>query len=124
MDSHKRALAILYIVSGLFQILVLSLVAIFIGTLFPFIASKVEPDAQWVLTLIGDVIPLIIWSLILIIALPCIIGGVALLNGKPWALTLLLIMGCLKLFSFPIGTALGIYTIWVYAESNKAKSSS
>ena len=48
-----------------------------------------------------------------------IIGGISLLNGKSWALTLLLVLGCFKLFSFPFGTALGIYTIWVYAEDKK-----
>lgn len=122
MDSHKRILGILYIVSGLLQTLVLALVAAFIGSLFPFIASKAEPDAQWILTLIGNFIPAIIWGIILVIAVPCIIGGIAILNGKKWAMTLLLIMGCLKLFSFPVGTALGIYTIWVYAEDNKTKS--
>jgi hypothetical protein len=42
-----------------------------------------------------------------------------LLNEKSWAMTLLLVLGCFKLFSFPIGTAIGIYTIWVYSESHK-----
>jgi hypothetical protein len=44
------------------------------------------------------------------------------LNNKSWALTLLLVLGCFKLFSFPIGTAIGIYTIYVYSESNKISS--
>jgi hypothetical protein len=47
------------------------------------------------------------------------IAGAGLLLGKPWALTLALVMGCFKLFSFPFGTALGIYTIWVYAENHR-----
>ena len=121
MDSHKKVLAILYIVSGILQALILLLVSFFIGTLFPFLASEAEPDEQWVLTFIGNFIPAILWGLIIFMALPSIIGGVSLLNGKKWALTLLLVLGCFKLFSFPVGTALGVYTIWVYAEDNKAK---
>jgi hypothetical protein len=122
MESHKRILGILYIVSGVLQTIILSLVAAFIGSLFPFIASEVDPKAEQILMLVGKFIPIFVWSLILVVAVPCIIGGVAILNKKKWALTLLLIMGCLKLFSFPIGTALGIYTIWVYSEDNKFKS--
>jgi hypothetical protein len=122
MESHKRILGILYIVSGVLQTIILSLVAAFIGSLFPFIASEVDPKAEQILMLVGKFIPIFVWSLILVVAVPCIIGGVVILNKKKWALTLLLIMGCLKLFSFPIGTALGIYTIWVYSEDNKFKS--
>jgi hypothetical protein len=122
MESHKRILGILYIVSGVFQTLILLGVYAFVGTLLPFIASEIDPDAQWVLGLIGTLIPVLLWGIILLMAVPSMVGGIALLHGKPWALMLLLILGCFKLFSFPIGTALGIYTIWVYAEDNKAKS--
>jgi hypothetical protein len=121
MESHKRILAILFIVSGVVQTLILLAVYAFVGTLLPFIASEIEPDAQWVLGLIGTVVPALLWGMILLMALPSMVGGIALLQNKTWALTLLLILGCFKLFSFPIGTALGIYTIWVYAEDNKAK---
>jgi hypothetical protein len=46
------------------------------------------------------------------------------LNNKSWSLTLLLILGCFKLFSFPIGTAIGIYTIYVYSENHKISTQS
>ena len=46
-----------------------------------------------------------------------IIAGVGLLQRAPWARILALIMGFLSLISFPFGTALGIYTIWVLMAS-------
>lgn len=119
MDSHKRILAILYIVSGSFQVLILGGLGLFLSTLFPLIADEAGPDGAWILELLGWAIPGLFWILILLFAVPSIIGGVALLQHRSWALTLLLIMGCFKLFSFPIGTVLGVYTIWVYAEANK-----
>ncbi|MCU0357810.1 MAG: hypothetical protein MUE95_09530 [Cyclobacteriaceae bacterium] len=118
MESHKRILGILYIVSGLIQLMVLAGVSLFITTLFPWIASEAG-DEGWILELIGKFIPIILWSIILLFSVPTIIAGIGLLQNKSWALMLALIMGCFKLFSFPIGTALGIYAIWVYAESNK-----
>ncbi|MEI9921190.1 MAG: hypothetical protein WDO14_20705 [Bacteroidota bacterium] len=32
-----------------------------------------------------------------------------------------LIVGCLKLISFPIGTIIGIYSIWIFAEDQRLK---
>ncbi len=122
MDSHKRILGILYIISGSFQMVILAFVAVFLSTLFPFIAKEVDPNAVWIMEIIGWLIPGIFWVIILLFSIPSIVGGIAILQHKSWALTLLLVMGCFKLFSFPIGTALGVYTIWVYTEENKTKS--
>lgn len=42
-------------------------------------------------------------------------AGFSLLNRKPWGRTLGIVAGILALFTFPVGTALGIYTLWVLA---------
>ena len=123
MDSHKKILAVLYIVSGSFQMVILGLISIFLSSLFPIVAKEVDANMVWVMDLMGTLLPGIFWGIILLFSVPSIIGGIATLQGKSWALTLLLVMGCFKLFSFPIGTALGVYTIWVYAESNKKEKS-
>jgi hypothetical protein len=41
--------------------------------------------------------------------------GFGLLRRKPWARMLGIVIGILSLLKFPIGTALGIYTLWVLA---------
>jgi hypothetical protein len=119
MESHKRILSILYIALGSIQFFALLLVQIFISSILPFITNEVDPDERWILELVSTFLPYLFWGLIILVALPSIIGGVALLRGNKWALTMLLVLGCLKLLSFPVGTALGIYTIWVYAEEGK-----
>ena len=124
MESHKRVISILYIVMGSLQALFLLFMAAFISSILPWIVDREHfnhSDAT-ILHLVSIFLPALFVGLIILIALPSIIGGIALLNGKKWALTLLLVVGCFKLFSFPIGTALGIYTIWVYAEDNKQSS--
>ena len=40
-------------------------------------------------------------------------AGWGLLEREPWARTLALVLGFLSLFKVPVGTALGIYTLWV-----------
>jgi hypothetical protein len=122
MEVHKRILAILYIISGSLQILGMLFVTAFISTFIPLIMDEAGPDAQWVFVWLVPFIRIVAVVVILFFSIPSIIGGVALLNNKSWALTLLLILGCFKLFSFPIGTAIGIYTIYVYSENHKISS--
>ncbi len=49
----------------------------------------------------------------------CVMAGLALLTGyglltmKPWGRTLAIVMSILTLIKVPLGTALGIYTLWV-----------
>lgn len=122
MENHKRVLAFIYIISGSLQILGMILLATLFESFMPFISEQADPDAQWVFTWLVPFIRAIAIGVVLILAIPAIIAGAGLLNQKKWALTLALVLGCLKLFSFPIGTAIGIYTIWVYAGDNKSKS--
>ena len=44
-------------------------------------------------------------------SLPGIVAGVGLLKFRPWARILAIILAIINLFLFPIGTALGIYTL-------------
>lgn len=52
------------------------------------------------------------WCL-LAVSMVGLIGGIGLLNRSLWARTLTLVAGFIELLNVPIGTALGIYTIWV-----------
>jgi hypothetical protein len=122
MEIHKRILAILYIISGSLQILGMLFVSAFISVIIPFIMDEAGPDAQWVFVWIVPFIRIIAIGIIILFSIPSIVGGIGLLNNKSWALTLLLVLGCFKLFSFPIGTAIGIYSIWVYSEDHKISS--
>lgn len=56
---------------------------------------------------------LIIGFVMLVFAVPGIIAGWGLLKRKSWARVLALVLGTLNIMSFPIGTAVGMYTIYV-----------
>jgi hypothetical protein len=55
----------------------------------------------------------LIFLIVLALSLPGLIGGVALLQFKPWARILMIVISALDLLSFPFQTALGIYGLWV-----------
>lgn len=43
-----------------------------------------------------------------------------LMQRRPWGRTLAIVMSILSLLKFPLGTALGIYTLWVLAPADSA----
>ncbi len=51
--------------------------------------------------------------LICCVSLPAFIGGIGLLKMKSWSRILMIVVSILHLFTFPIGTALGVYGLWV-----------
>jgi hypothetical protein len=63
---------------------------------------------------IGSLWPVIAVTAVFAAAL-ALIAGYGLLNRRPWGRVLAIIAGVLALIKFPIGTALGIYTLWVLA---------
>ncbi len=47
-----------------------------------------------------------------LVAIPALVGGAALLRGRPWARTALRVAAVPALLVLPVGTLLGAYTLW------------
>lgn len=60
-----------------------------------------------------DFVAVVAFIFLGVLSVPSIIGGIGLLRGQEWARILVLILSVLNLFNIPIGTALGVYSIWV-----------
>jgi hypothetical protein len=59
-----------------------------------------------------------IGGFLMLTALAGAIAGWGLLDRRPWARMLAIVLGVLALFDAPFGTALGVYTLWVLAPNN------
>jgi hypothetical protein len=59
----------------------------------------------------------IVGCLVLLKAALGVVTGWGLLQHEDWARVVALVMGFLALLSVPVGTALGIYTLWVLLPS-------
>jgi len=106
MKKHITILGALYIASGCLQVLIAMIVFTLVvggGIL------SCDDEAIAVTSAVGSTIA----SFLVLLAAPGIIGGIGLLKYRRWSRILVLILGCLNLFSIPLGTALGVYTIWV-----------
>jgi hypothetical protein len=119
MEQHKRVLGIIYIVTAALQILILMFLSFMAQTILGFITDEISTEEARIVELVFSILRFIPWLVICFISIPSVIAGFGLLNGQRWALTLALILGCLKLLSFPIGTAIGAYSIWVYVEAGR-----
>ena len=109
MKKHITTIAILHIGLSCFC----ALLGIFLMTLLTSIGLIVHnEEAQSILQLIG----VSLGSFLVIISIPSIIGGIALLRYQEWGRILILIISAIDLLNFPLGTALGIYSIWILVQ--------
>jgi len=100
----------------LFGMLVLNA---FLSVIFTLALQEVEPEEQKSVELLLSFLQYLPAFVIIIFSIPTLIAGVGLLSRKSWATLFAMIVGCFKLFSFPIGTAIGVYSIWIYSEEQK-----
>ncbi|SHI51110.1 hypothetical protein SAMN05444280_1032 [Tangfeifania diversioriginum] len=109
MEKHINIIAALHI--GLSILGILAGIFVFIVLQFAGGMSN-DHQAQIVLTIIAQVLT----GFIVFLSLPGIIAGIGLFKRKEWARILTLIISVLDLINFPIGTAVGVYSIWALSQ--------
>jgi hypothetical protein len=105
MEKHITILGVLYIVCSALG--VLAAMIVFVALAGGGLISG-DHEVMAITAGIGTAVALFL----VILSVPGIIGGIGLLNRKEWARILVLVLGFIQLLNIPIGTALGIYTIW------------
>jgi hypothetical protein len=80
--------------------------------------SVPDPQARSVLLIVGPTVGL----LLAILALPGLAAGYGLLTRKSWARMLAIVVAILGLLNFPLGTAIGLYALWVLFPTGAADS--
>ncbi|MFZ5999083.1 MAG: hypothetical protein ACOYW3_01115, partial [Bacteroidota bacterium] len=104
LDSHKKILGILYIISAALTILGMLLLNAILSLIFSFAFEEMNEEERRIMELVMSIVQYLPFFIIVFISAPTMIAGIGLLMRQSWATVLAMIMGCLKLFSFPIGT--------------------
>ena len=107
MKQHVSVVGALHIGCGLLGIR--GARAIFFGFQFLYEFVDDEPMAEQILSYVGNTIALI---LIFFSSLG-IVGGIGLFSYRPWARIVVMIVSAMNCLNVPVGTAKGIYSIWV-----------
>ena len=113
MANHLQIVAILHIVfgvigllTGLFVVFILGGVAVFLGVS--------GPNGSEIAFPILSIVAFVMAVFIVISSVPGIIGGIGLLKRANWARILVIIISAIYIpFNIPLGTILGIYSLWV-----------
>ncbi len=116
MEKHITLLGILYLayhITSLIAVLMIILVFLVIGFASQGVMNNAVDIIPYMPLEMFGLIGWIIGSLLLLVSLPGIIAGVGLMRLKPWSRILALVVAIFNLFSFPIGTALSIFALWV-----------
>jgi hypothetical protein len=117
--SHNKTLGILHLAYGGLNLLIMIAISIFMLTMIGVIATNNNS---------GEPIPVGIFALVMVFVVainlllitPSFLAGYALLKRKRWAKTMGIIAAMAAGLSFPLGTALCVYTLWfLFGESGK-----
>jgi hypothetical protein len=120
-----RPLAMLWMISGILRLMGIGWMMIFGRMFIPFMRERMGPGGG----------PFFGWSLDSVLSRGIFSAGIVLaffgvlhlvlawglFEREPWARFLGLVLGLLALLRFPLGTALGIYTLWVLLPESSGK---
>lgn len=112
MAQHVKILGILHIIFGSLGILGAIVVFLIFGGISAIVGMNHDADAATAIPILGG-IGLFVFILLLVLSVPGLVAGIGLLQLRPWARLLTIILSAFDLLSVPFGTALGIYGFWV-----------
>jgi tRNA A-37 threonylcarbamoyl transferase component Bud32 len=114
MEKHITIVAVLSIVFGTIGVLV--------GTfLFVVISGGGVISGDPTAMNITGIVATVVGGFFMLISVPDIIAGIGLLKRRSWARILAFALAILDLMQIPIGTAIGIYVIWVLMNDETVK---
>ncbi len=111
VQEHVRLLAIFWIAYSALDVIGGVVMIVLGGTIFGHLGHGANLPGETLIWLRPLMVSL--GSITLVKAAAGFFAGWGLLNRESWARILALIVGFLALLNFPLGTALGIYTLWV-----------
>jgi hypothetical protein len=112
MKPHVTAVAVLHIGLGILGVLGGSIIFFALNWVATFVIG--EPDLEMLIPAIGTILGMGIAFFSVI----DIVGGIGLLSFRSWARIVVLIMSVVNLVNFPVGTAVGIYSIVILVHSD------
>ncbi len=107
MKQHVSLVGALHVGFGILG--VLGALAIYFSFIFLFNYLEDDPTIQRIFSTLGNSIALIVFF----ISGLGIIGGIGLFAYRSWARILVMVVSALNCLNVPVGTAKGVYSIWV-----------
>lgn len=117
MQNHIRVLGILNMVYGGITLLGALVIALIFGGVTGFLSSiDLDREARVALPIVA-LVGGFVFLLLTVLSLPSLIVGWGLMQYAPWSRVAGIVISALHLFSVPLGTALGVYGLWVLSQN-------
>jgi len=113
MESHIKILGILHVILGGLGVLAAIAILFLFGGLASLVGIADQTGESAIAIPILGGIGGFLAIVLLVFALPGLIGGIGLLSMAPWSRVFMIVISALHLIHVPFGTALGIYGLWV-----------
>ena len=112
MTTHVKVLGGLFIVFGAIYVLLAFGSSMLMGLVAGIVSTQGGDDAAVGASVLG-LAGAAMFVVLLCLGIPGIIAGIGLLKFKRWARILGIVLSAIRLISFPFGTIVGIYGLWV-----------
>ncbi len=118
MERHIKLVGVLNIVYRSTMIIgsiVLFVLAALFGRLMDFLERTGDLHADEVPRELLDVVPIllvVVGAIIALVSVVAIIGSIGVLKRQEWGRITLIVVSFFNLLHVPLGTALGVYTLW------------
>jgi hypothetical protein len=113
MQTHVKVLGVIYLAVGGLMLLGTLFLLLTMGGVAGIVGASADPEdaalAIPVLGFAGTALALFLG----VFALPSLVTGYGLINYKPWARIVGIILSAISLINIPIGTIIGAYGLWV-----------
>lgn len=114
MKAHLQAVGLIDLVAGAFFTVLGLFASVGLLLLSPWFYGAKPWSAADEVTVIA--VALFISAVFLVIGIPSLIAGTGLRRQRGWARVPAIVLAVLALTSVPLGTAAGIYTLWVLTQ--------
>lgn len=122
VESHKKILGIIYVIDAALTILGMLAMRAILEIVFGYAMDEaMDRDAERAIDFVRAITGFLPATVIIFVGIPTLIAGIGLLARQSWGAMFGLIIGCLHIIWVPIGTAIGVYAIWIYSEDQKIK---
>ncbi|MGD9628044.1 MAG: hypothetical protein AB7V18_02240 [Pyrinomonadaceae bacterium] len=112
--EHNRLISIFFYVQGGLQAVGGLALGIIYGVIGTAMLAAAQRDEEQMMGGIFLVLGIVLGALLLVFAAIDIFAATKMRKLQPIGRTVGIVVGCLSLLSFPLGTALGIYTLWFF----------
>jgi hypothetical protein len=113
MQTHVKVLGVIYLAVGGCMLLAALFLVLTMGGVAGIVGATAEPqDAAIAIPVLGFA-GTALAAFLGVFSLPSLITGYGLLTFKPWSRVVGIVLSALSLINIPIGTAIGIYGLWV-----------